>query len=73
MLRDYLLTHAASLKSSTLSLRIAALSSWHTLQGFDDPTAKPDIRKLLTGIRRTHGSPPKKAAPVDSAMLERGL
>ncbi|WP_374517148.1 site-specific integrase [Undibacterium squillarum] len=69
MLRDYLLTHAASLKSSTLSLRIAALSSWHTLQGFDDPTAKPDIRKLLTGIRRTHGTPTKKAAPVDSAML----
>lgn len=57
----YLLEHADSLNPRTLEVRLTALSQWHQFQGFDDPCHNPDVRKILKGIRRTHGTPKQKA------------
>ncbi len=57
----YLLEHAESLNPRTLNVRLTALSQWHQSQGFNDPCSKPEVRKTLKGIQRTHGKPKRKA------------
>lgn len=57
----YLLTYAPILNPRTLALRLTALSQWHLHQGFPDPASTPNVRKTLSGIERTHGTPKKKA------------
>ncbi|MFX5574849.1 integrase, partial [Acinetobacter baumannii] len=53
----YLLAYASTLNPRTLALRLTALSQWHLHQAFPDPTATPNVRKVLVGIARTHGTP----------------
>lgn len=60
----YLHTFADTLNPNTLARRLIALKQWHLLQKFADPTASPAIAKTLRGIRRTHGKPKEKAAPL---------
>lgn len=43
----YLADHAATLAINTLRLRLAALSRWHTDQGFADPTKSPLVRQVV--------------------------
>lgn len=50
----YLADHAATLAINTLRQRLAALSRWHTDQGFPDPTKSPLVRQVLKGIRSVH-------------------
>ncbi len=57
----YLLEHAEHLNSRTLDVRLTALSQWHQYQGFNDPCLSADVRKILKGIRHTHGRPKQKA------------
>jgi len=57
----YLLEHADSLNPRTLDVRLTALSQWHQYQGFNDPCQIPAVRKILKGIRYTHGKPKQKA------------
>ena len=64
VLTKYLLEHAETLNPRTLDLRLTALSQWHCLQKFYDPTRDPSVKKVMTGIRRTHGKPKKKARPI---------
>ena len=45
----------------TLSLHLTALSHWHDYQQLPDPTQTPYIRKLLKGVKHTHGRPKRKA------------
>ncbi|WP_287027689.1 site-specific integrase [Herbaspirillum sp.] len=67
----YLLAYASTLNPRTLALRLTALSQWHLHQAFPDPTATPNVRKVLVGIARTHGTPKKKAKalPVEDLTL----
>ncbi len=57
----YLIDHADTLNPRTLEVRLTAISQWHQFQGFQDPAQDPGVRKTLKGIRRTHGTPKKKA------------
>ena len=63
--------HAATLAINTLRLRLAALSRWHTDQGFADPTKSPLVRQVLKGIRSVHAVPEKRARPLELAMLQK--
>ena len=69
-LTRYLIAHAQTLNPRTLSLKLTALSQWHKQQGFLDPCAAPQVRKILTGIMRIHGKPKKKARALMIEDLE---
>lgn len=66
----YLADYAPTLSVGTLRHRLAALSRWHSDQGFADPTKTPTIRQLLKGIRSVHNAPEKKARPLELVVLE---
>jgi len=66
----YLADHAPILAINTLRQRLAALSRWHTDQGFADPTKSPLVRQVLKGIRSVHTVPEKRARPLELAVLE---
>lgn len=66
----YLADHAATLAINTLRQRLAALSRWHTDQGFADPTKSPLVRQVLKGIRSVHTVPEKRARPLELAVLQ---
>jgi len=76
----YLADHAATLSIDTLKHRLAALSRWHSDQGFSDPTKSPVVRQVLKGIRALHPAQEKRARPLQievlqqvNAWLERGI
>ena len=78
----YLLAQAPRLNPRTLILHLTALSHWHHYQQFTDPTALPEVRKVLKGIQREHGVPKRKAkalriehitAMVDYLKQQKGL
>ncbi|MDO9135046.1 site-specific integrase [Hydrogenophaga sp.] len=66
----YLADHAASMAINTLRQRLAALSRWHTDQGFPDPTKSALVRQVLKGIRSVHIAPEKRARPLELAVLQ---
>ncbi|MBI2747417.1 MAG: site-specific integrase [Burkholderiales bacterium] len=66
----YLADHAATLAINTLRQRLAALSRWHSDQGFPDPTKSPLVRQVLKGIRSIHAVPEKRARPLELAVLQ---
>jgi integrase len=66
----YLADQAATLAINTLRLRLAALSRWHTDQGFPDPTKSALVRQVLKGIRSVHAAPEKRARPLELAVLQ---
>lgn len=57
----YLLEQVEVLNTRTLELHLTALGQWHRFQGFADPTVDAAVRKALSGMRRVHGKPKKKA------------
>ena len=67
----YLADHATTLAINTLRQRMAALSRWHTDQGFPDPSKSVLVRQVLKGIRSVHAVPEKRARPLELAVLER--
>lgn len=66
----YLADHAATLAINTLRQRLAALSRWHTDQGFPDPTKSALVRQVLKGIRSVHSVREKRARPLELAVLQ---
>ncbi len=70
LVASYLVAHAKVLKVSTLTRRLAAIASAHTLLGRDSPTRSPLIRATLRGIRRVHGSAQKQAKPLTPQLLQ---
>jgi len=67
----YLADCTPTLTINTLRQRLAALSRWHTDQGFADPTKSPLVRQVLKGIRSIHAAPEKRARPLELSVLER--
>jgi integrase len=65
----YLADHAATLAINTLRQRLAALSRWHTDQGFPDPTKSALVRQVLKGIRAVHSVQERRARPLELAVL----
>lgn len=66
----YLADYASRLSNNTLRQRLAALSRWHTDQGFADPTKAPVVRKVLKGIRSIHPAMEKRARPLELEQLQ---
>ena len=66
----YLADHADSLAINTLRQRLAALSRWHTDQGFLDPTKSSLVRQVLKGIRSIHTVAEKRARPLELNVLQ---
>ncbi|TAM35980.1 MAG: Tn3 family resolvase [Burkholderiaceae bacterium] len=66
----YLADHAATLAINTLRQRLAALSRWHSDQGFPDPTKSALVRQVLKGIRSVHTVAEKRARPLELAVLQ---
>jgi len=66
----YLADHANTLAINTLRQRLAALSRWHTDQGFPDPTKSSLVRKVLKGIRSVHTVAEKRARPLEIDVVQ---
>lgn len=65
----YLTAYAHQVSVSTLKVRVAALSRWHRLQRFSDPTKDPMVIEVMKGIKKTWNAPPKRAAPLSMQDL----
>ena len=66
----YLADYASTLSVNTLRVRLAALSRWHSDQGFVDPTKAPLVRQVLKGIRAMHPLTEKRAKSLGIEVLE---
>lgn len=66
----YITEFAETLNPRTISRRLIALKHWHRYQGFQDPTDHPNIKKMLSGIKRIHGKPKDKARALTPAELQ---
>lgn len=69
----YLAERAAQLRASTLSVHLAAICQAHTARGFKSPTDSPDVAGVARGIRRQHGTAPKKKAALRPSDLKTTL
>ncbi len=65
----FLASRAATLTSSTLSHRLAAVSVMHRLCGHHLDVRSPAIRSVMRGIRREHAHRPRRAAPARTAIV----
>jgi integrase len=66
---SYLADRAATHATATLARRLAAISTAHRLAGHHLDTRHPAIRTVMQGIRRTHGTAPRKASPLGTRAL----
>lgn len=64
LLAAYLTDMATQLKAGTLARRLAAVRYWHHQAGYVSPTDHPQVRALLSGIRRVHKSSKRQATPL---------
>jgi integrase len=64
MVAAYIADHAAALKVSTLTRRLAAISVAHDAEGFPNPASTPLVRATMRGIRRAHGTAQHQAKPL---------
>ena len=60
----YLADHAALLKISTLTRRLAAVSIAHDARDLPNPVRAPLVRATMRGILREHGTPQRQARPL---------
>jgi integrase len=60
----YLADHAAVLKVSTLTRRLAAVSIAHDARDLPNPVRTPLVRATMRGIRREHGAAQHQAKPI---------
>ena len=52
-----------TLSPRTLMAYVHALRCWHKLNDFIDPTTDVRVFRMMEGIKKTYGKPPKKAKP----------
>jgi len=60
----YLADHAAELKVSTLTRRLAAVSIAHDARDLPNAVRTPLVRATMRGIRREHGAAQRQARPL---------
>jgi len=61
---EYVAAHAKTLSVATLARRIVAIRRVHALRGLADPTKLELVRLTLRGVRRIHGRPQRRVAPL---------
>ncbi len=71
MVALYLTERADTLAVSTLERRMAAISVRHQEHGLDPPTHNPEVRAVLTGIRRTKGAATRQVSPASIGEIRR--
>ena len=71
MVALYLTERAETLAPSTLNRRMAAISVRHQDHGLDSPTHNPEVRAVLTGIRRTTGTAQRQVTPASIGEVSR--
>ncbi|MAT38033.1 MAG: hypothetical protein CL946_00340 [Ectothiorhodospiraceae bacterium] len=59
-----LATTAEALSPDSQTVLMSAISKWHSLAGFQDPTNDERVKLLLKGVRNTHGRAKRKAHPI---------
>jgi integrase len=64
MVAAYIADHAAVLKVSTLTRRLAAISIAHGAKNLPNPAASPLVRATMRGVRRAHGAAQHQAKPL---------
>jgi integrase len=60
----YLADHAGRLAIATLTRRLVAIRLAHVVRGLPDPTKSELVRLTFRGIRRKHGQPQRRVAPL---------
>ncbi len=61
---EYLAAHANAFSMATLARRLVAIRRAHALRGLADPTKSELARLTLRGVRRIHGRPQQRVAPL---------
>lgn len=61
---QYLSAHAESHSIATLCRWLVSIRKGHTMQGYNDPTKSDLVKLTLKGIKRVHGKPQNRAAPI---------
>jgi len=56
-------------KPSTIARRLAAIRYVHAIGGHPNPTNDERVRAVLRGIRRTHGTAPRRLLPATADRL----
>jgi site-specific recombinase XerD len=57
-------------KPATIARRLASISQAHQLAGFDSPSRTETVRSVMKGIRRTHGTAQRQAAPATTQVIK---
>jgi site-specific recombinase XerD len=57
-------------KPATIARRLASISQAHQLAGFDSPSRTEMVRSVMKGIRRTHGTAQRQAAPATTQVIK---
>lgn len=65
----YLAGRADALKPATLERRLVSIAMAHKTAGHESPTAAPEVRAVMSGIRRDKGIAPQQKAPLLIADL----
>ncbi len=65
----YVSACAGRLKASSIQRHVSAVSQQHQLRGFESPTRNAQVRAVLAGIRRVHGTMPNEKAPLLAADI----
>ena len=60
----YFAAHSNMLSVATLARRVIAIRRAHVLRDFPDPTKAELVRLTLRGVRRVHGRPQRRVAPL---------
>lgn len=69
----YLTALARTVKPSTLARRLSSIARYHHAAGFLTPTGTPEVRTVLSGIRRRKGTAPNRKKPMTGSMVVRAL
>jgi site-specific recombinase XerD len=68
---SYLADLEATHKPATIRRRLAAISVAHQAGGLDSPTTDAGVRAVWAGIRRRHGTAPRKVQAVRTQLVMR--
>jgi integrase len=70
---NYISELAPHYKVSTISRRLAMLTTFHELQGYESPTGQKVVRTTLDGIRREKGIRPHEAPAFSKDALQKAI
>src|SRR5258708_3579479 len=69
----YLTDHADQLAVTTLGRRLYTLSALHKNVGLPSPAKDPEIQRVWSGIKKTHGTAPKRQKSPTRTKLIRAM